>query len=145
MYVTLLYRFKNGKKLERYYPIPIGTESSAEIAELIYQYETKPENFLRYMVGYDYDHIKDFEESQIEYYLQDNNLITHNIDGACSARLYEAVCRDVEEGTVQKYNIQNYMAGETTSYPAVYLCIYYEHCEEDWQDAYRRMHMESDD
>ncbi len=144
VYVTLLYRLKNGKNMERYYPIPIGTDSSAEIADLIYQNEMEPEKFLRYMVGYDYDCIRDFEEAQIEYYLEENNLITHNIDRACTERLYEAVCRDVEEGSLQKYNIQNYMTGETNTYPTAYLYIYYEHNEEDWQDAYRRMNIGRD-
>lgn len=145
-YITCTYRFKNGKYMERSYMIPAGAAESQELADTIYGYEAEPQNFLRYLVGYDYEQITQVTEAQLEGYADGEIYITQYLNGDGAVRLFHAVYDDAMEGTLQKYNLENYLkedSGITENETAVYLQFSFNHASEDWQDVFQRVNGES--
>ena len=141
-YISVTYRLKNGEKICRNYMLPIGTESSAKIAEQIYGYESEPDNFMRYVVGYDYSEITEGTDTQLEYYGKNQSYVTRDGDGDAAMQLYRAVIQDVREGTLQKYNLNEFVDADGTSmkkYKTAGLYLYYRHKISKWQNAYQRV------
>jgi ABC-2 type transport system permease protein len=138
-YIYLIYVLDNGNRIERNYTIPYKDEWCSTLVDTLYSYETEPENFMHYMVGYDYEQIASFTDVELEYDTQGDNYVRHNIDTVSARRIYDAVCRDAQEGTLQKYNVSNYMKQDSEEdYEIAYLYFSYLHKDSDWEDVFSR-------
>ena len=138
-YLTLNYCLKNGHVITRSYRIPSGVESSVDIANKITGYESEPDNFMTNLAGDDYDHITKVLDGQLEISDENADYTTYELDQDCAKKIYAALLKDVEEGTIQKYNLGNYLMDpdqEDTQYSMAYLNIYIEHSTIDWKDSY---------
>ncbi|MGN0415022.1 MAG: hypothetical protein ACI4FX_05995 [Agathobacter sp.] len=137
--LTLAYCMKDGSVLTRTYQIPSETEVSGQLAEEVFACEAAPDSFMKYVVGYDYDRITQIEEAQVECQNANQNYVTFSMDEDTARKINEAVYKDVEEGTIQKYNLENYIlneAGTTKEYRYAYLTIFFKHTSSSWGDVY---------
>lgn len=140
-YVNITYCLTDGGCMVRTYKIPVGLEESSALAEEIFGMESETVNFMRFLVGYDYEHITKIEDAQLEWINESENYVTNTLSTECAGKLYEAVMLDADAGRLQKYNIDNYLEnidGTISRYPGAYLTIYLRHPEKNWQDSYQR-------
>jgi hypothetical protein len=137
--ISLIYHFKNGKKLERLYRLPSEDSFCVGLTETLYSYEMEPDSFMCYLVGSDYGEIENFEEAEIEYDSEDGSYISHSLDPETAVAVYRALCADAEAGTLQKYNLRNFYTPDldmSVEEPSVYLYFKFTHASEDWEDAF---------
>lgn len=100
------YELMNGKKITRQYYLPID-ERSAGLLEKAYEIEQKPELFVdSFLYGNEPDGMY-FDECRIEYRLN-NSYYDICLDEEQTHRMEKAVIRDIQAGTLQKYNIWYY-------------------------------------
>lgn len=138
-YLTLTYCLKDGSTMERIYRIFSEAETAGKLAQKVSACEYDADGFLKYTVGCDYDRIAKVDSAQVECQGKNKNYVSFSIDEEAAGEIYEAFCRDVKEGSIQKYNLENYMLdaeGTTGKYPSAYLTIYFEHASTSWEDAY---------
>lgn len=138
-YLSLTYCLKKGNIVERTYQIPSEAEASVELAEEVAACEYEEDSFMKYTVGCDYDQNVKADTAQLECRNKNGNYVTYSIDREISEKIYKAFCQDVKEGTIQKYNLENYILdadGTTGQYPSAYLTIYFQHASANWQDVY---------
>ena len=113
-------------------------EHGRELAKQQYNYEQQPENFLRYLFEYDYKDIKEFRNSQFEYYETDNYM-SKVITSDAAYKLYQAVQKDAQAGVLQKYNTINFAnADDQPEYQTASLNLSYKHSSKAWKDMYLR-------
>ncbi|MCI7322596.1 MAG: hypothetical protein MR508_04680 [Lachnospiraceae bacterium] len=139
--VRLTYCLKDGSVLSRSYRIPVGEEASGRLGSKVFACEAAPDSFMKYMAGFDYDQITEIEDAQIEFRNKNQNYANLSIDEEAARKLYEAVQKDAQAGTIQKYNLENYFendGGTTNQYACAYLTIYLKHTGTDWVDVYTR-------
>ena len=115
-----------------------NSEHGQKLAEQQYNYEIQPENFLRYLFEYDYKDIKEFRNSQFEYYETDNYM-SRVISSDVAYKLYQAVQKDAQAGVLQKYNTVDFANGdEQPEYQTASLNLSYKHSSKAWADMYLR-------
>jgi ABC-2 type transport system permease protein len=131
--ISLIYHFKNGKKLERLYQLPSGDAFCENLAETLYGYESEPDSFMKYLVGMDYDRITEFEEAQVEYDSENDEYVGHTLSAADSAKVYRALCEDARAGTLQKYSLRGFGEQEESD---MYIYFEFYHTSEDWEDVF---------
>ena len=137
---TITYVLKGGRHFSRSYRIPVdeNCEHGRELAKQQYNYEQQPENFLRYLFEYDYKDIKEFRNSQFEYYETDNYM-SKVITSDAAYKLYQAVQKDAQAGVLQKYNTINFAnADDQPEYQTASLNLSYKHSSKAWKDMYLR-------
>ncbi|MCM1282660.1 MAG: hypothetical protein NC180_03415 [Muribaculaceae bacterium] len=145
VYVSFVYQMADGDRMERWYAIPAGSEASGHVLGKIYAWEQEPEAFLRNQLQYDYTAVNRFTDVQLEWYdsTRDNYVYLYGGSDAAVA-LYEAVQEDLEEGTLQKYNLTDYGMSEekeaAETLATISLSFYY--AGGTWQTMYDRMNRE---
>lgn len=137
--ISIIYVYKDGKRLNRSYRVPIDNPQGNMLAELQYSYELDPESFLVYMFGCDYKEVKDFNSSQFEFYDEVNNYMSERVNADAAKKLYEAVIRDAEAGVLQKYNTIDFASMDyLEEYDTAGLNLSFLHATKNWQDIYQR-------
>ena len=112
MNISVVYWMKNGKNIWRTYNVPIAADCSQQLADTLHNYELDADNFMYYLVGSDYKEVKDVSEVQLENYQEEEGYINYkNVKNKYAYDLYQAVIKDAQEGTIQKYNLQRWYNG----------------------------------
>lgn len=138
-YLTLNYCLKDGRTVERVYRIFSEAEAAGELAEKVMACEYEADGYLKYTVGCDYNRISSVDGAQVECQGKNKNYVSFSIDEEAAGEIYKAFCQDVKNGSIQKYNLENYMLdpeGTIGKYPSAYLTIYFEHASTTWEDVY---------
>lgn len=140
--VEISYELKNGSRITRSYSVP-KKGCGKELIEKIQAIETKPDNFFRNFICYDYDKIQikgGTYESYDEFY---NYKGSKNISEEAAQKLFEAIKADAEDGSLQFYNSFDNEEAELTHYNSN---LYLEYCPPEgsvYQNMYERYGMES--
>ncbi|MCM1106199.1 MAG: hypothetical protein NC355_04565 [Blautia sp.] len=147
VYVSFVYQMADGGRMERWYAIPAGSEASGHVLGKLYAWEQEPDAFLRNQLQYDYAKVSRFTDIQLEWYDSGRDNYIYRYGGSEAAKaVYDAVCADLKEGTLQKYNLTDYrMSEERTAgenLATISLSFYYE--GETWQTMYDRMNQEEE-
>ena len=132
---------KNGKNIWRTYNVPIAADCSQQLADTLHNYELDADNFMYYLVGSDYKEVKDVSEVQLENYQEEEGYINYkNVKNKYAYDLYQAVIKDAQEGTIQKYNLQNYLKDGITDNmdPYASIDLSFIHPDKNWKDVYQR-------
>lgn len=139
--LRITYVLKNKTSMIRSYEIPADCEISASLGKQVFSMEAQPDNFMKYLVGLDYAKIKGLRETQIECRNEAGNTVNLWADNKSTEKLYQALRADIQEGNIQKYNLDNYIENEEGTafqYPYAYLSIYFSHSSSDWKDVFTR-------
>lgn len=146
MNISVVYWMKNGKRIWRTYNVPIASDCSQQLADTLYHYELDADNFMYYLIGSDFKEVKDVSEMQLENYQEEEGDTNYkNVKKKYTYDLYQAVLEDAREGTIQKYNLQNYLKDGTTENEDPYASINFsfKHPDKNWKDVYQRETHES--
>ena len=146
MNISVVYWMKNGKRIWRTYNVPIASDCSQQLADTLYHYELDADNFMYYLIGSDFKEVKDVSEMQLENYQEEEGYTNYkNVKKKYAYDLYQAVLEDAREGTIQKYNLQNYLKDGTTENEDPYASIdfSFKHPDKNWKDVYQRETHES--
>lgn len=142
-YIEMTYVLKDGSRLVRSYKVTADEPENLSLAERLLQQEKKPENYLYYLIGSDYAEVSQFGSGTLEMTLEDDSYRTVEFGADEAKTIYEAICRDVEAGVVQKYNLSNSLytlgSSENPNYETANLMLDYKHPTTAWKDVYSRM------
>ena len=111
-YTSIVYILKDGRRFQRYYIIPCEG-AGKEILEKLEAAEGGVENFLSSGFGSNYKNLTSFEGGWLDYCVnigaQDSyGWLTEELTKVMANKLYQAVLKDAEEGTLIKYNVGSY-------------------------------------
>lgn len=105
---VICYKLKDGTRLERMYQIPVNSErfkdETTELAQLV-DVLAKPDNYMRTLFGNNYK-TTELRSGYLETYTVDEegNVVENDLsfDGKNAKRIYDAICKDMEEGNFKK-------------------------------------------
>lgn len=102
--IDILYRTNKGEWISREYTVPLESEQFDYTAQ-IQKKELEKDPFMKQLVCYDYDDIQ-IKSGTLERYDQNMNYLGDREIGQEQAQsIYDALCKDAEEGSLQKYNM----------------------------------------
>lgn len=137
--VSVTYVMKNDSRVFRTYQMPVELAQSQELVETISGFESEWDSFLIHKFGYDYQEITQWNASQFEYYDGFDNYMSKTVTAEDAKLLYQAIEQDAKEGTLQKYNTNDYAMDDSGGYEGACLYMNYSHDSNEWQDIYQRM------
>lgn len=117
-YTTIRYYLKNGSKMERRYPVPIGEEyvdDRLSVSGKILTWERDPENMKRQILGKNYEKNKYYSGS-VERYDEDGNRDDYVLTGEEMEELLAAIDEDIKEGNFDRYYLGALSGEENDSY-----------------------------
>lgn len=102
--IDILYRTSKGNWISREYTVPLKSEQF-DYAAQIQKKELEKDPFMKQLVCYDYEDIQ-IKGGTMERYDQDMNYQgDREISQKQAQSIYDALCKDAEEGSLQKYNM----------------------------------------
>lgn len=137
--LNLVYCLKDGKVVERAYQIYCEAKEAENLAQKVAACEYRTDSFMKYTVGCDYEQIEGIEEGRVESLNKNGNNETYVMDQKAAGKIYRAFYEDVKAGSIQKYNLENYLLdaeGTTGQYPSAYLTINFNHSAASWEDVF---------
>jgi ABC-2 type transport system permease protein len=124
-YTTIRYYLKDGTTVERRYALPIAEEYLSDAdspASRFQEWEARPENFSRYILGYDWENVQYYAGS-VECVNNEGNSYDYTLSAEETNKLVDAIVADIEAGNFTPY----YTGFGTDDYDAYYnsISIYY--------------------
>ena len=121
---SICYYIKDKEWLRRSYEIPYESEEAKAILKMVDALEQEPVNFYRHMFGKNYRQISEFGGGWVEFQSADkveqgmDYYESKSITQEQAAKLYQAILKDVEAGTLMPYNVyrnENWSNGVSVS------------------------------
>ena len=139
--VIFYYRLKNGKTISRTYSIPIGYEESEKVSKLLFEQENKPDHFMEYLFGTDFEKISKFSTGTLTLSASSERYKDRDFDSGTAKKLYQAVYEDAKDQKIQKYNLANLLKDpeETGEYSSAGISLDFYHASAGWKNVYDRI------
>lgn len=123
-YTTICYYLKDGKKVERRYPIPIVKNESANTPYgRILEWECETENLRYEILGRDYAN-NEYFSSYIDRYSKDGRNDTYMLNAQERELILAAIEKDIEAGNFEPYYLYSEYQGKENYYNNITLQYY---------------------
>ena len=107
-YIRINYSMKNGEYISRRYKLPVGDADTMAILKEVVTLQNSPEIFLTSYLGVGRFKNPVFSHGSVEFYRgnreEEIEWVANDLSEEKAKAMYEAILKDVEEGTLLQYN-----------------------------------------